>query len=205
MIYKANYLFLCTKQCAMSQGYTYKYPRPALTVDAVVFGFDGTDLHLLLIERGKEPYAGKWAFPGGFLEMDETVEEGVLRELQEETGLRAANMRQIGAFSAVHRDPRERVVSIAFYTVVQSEDCTSLQAGDDARRAQWFKLSELPPLAFDHSDILTAALHALHSDLRLTLSEANTLLLKLLAKEDLECLAELLERNEGRWKENLDK
>lgn len=83
MIYKANYLFLCTKHCAMSQGYTYKYPRPALTVDAVVFGFDGTDLHLLLIERGREPYAGKWAFPGGFLEMDETAEEGVLRELQE--------------------------------------------------------------------------------------------------------------------------
>lgn len=181
----------------MSQGYTYKYPRPALTVDAVVFGFDGTDLHLLLIERDKEPYAGKWAFPGGFLEMDETVEEGVLRELQEETGLQAVNMRQIGAFSAVHRDPRERVVSIAFYTVVQPEDCTSLQAGDDARLAQWFKLSELPPLAFDHSDILMAALHALHSDLRLTLSGANTLLLRQFTKENLERLAELIGRNEG--------
>lgn len=181
----------------LEYNYCYKYPRPALTVDAVVFGFDGTDLHLLLIERAREPYAGKWAFPGGFLEMDETVEEGVLRELQEETGLRAVNMRQIGAFSAVHRDPRERVVSIAFYTVVQPEDCTSLQAGDDARRAQWFKLSELPPLAFDHSDILMAALHALHSDLRLILSGANTLLLRQFTKENLERLAELIGRNEG--------
>lgn len=189
----------------LEYNYCYKYPRPALTVDAVVFDFDGTDLHLLLIERAREPYAGKWAFPGGFLEMDETVEEGVLRELQEETGLQAVNMRQIGAFSAVYRDPRERVVSIAFYTLVCLEDDSVLQAGDDACKAHWFHLSELPPLAFDHSDILTAALHALHSDLRLTLSGASTLLLKLLAKEDLECLAELLERNEGRWKENLDK
>lgn len=106
-------------------------------------------------------------------------------------------MRQIGAFSAVHRDPRERVVSIAFYTVVQPEDCTSLQAGDDARLAQWFKLSELPPLAFDHSDILMAALHTLHSDLRLTLSGANTLLLRQFTKENLERLAELIGRNEG--------
>ena len=114
----------------MSQVYTYKYPHPAVTVDALVFGFDGTDLRLLLIERGKEPYAGKWAFPGGFMEMDETAEEGVLRELQEETGLQVVNMRQIGAFSAVHRDPRERVVSIAFYTLVRLEDDSVLQAGD---------------------------------------------------------------------------
>lgn len=194
----------------MSQVYTYKYPHPAVTVDALVFGFDGTDLRLLLIERGKEPYAGKWAFPGGFMEMDETAEEGVLRELQEETGQQVVNMRQIGAFSAVHRDPRERVVSIAFYTLVCLEDDSVLQAGDDARKAHWFHLSELPPLAFDHSDILMVALQTFQSDLRLALwGKESTLWLQQFKKEDWKLLAERVEHFMKEQKhdrmDNLDK
>ena len=140
----------------MSQVYTYKYPHPAVTVDALVFGFDGTDLRLLLIERGKEPYAGKWAFPGGFMEMDETVEECAARELEEETGLSGVSLEQVGAFSAVDRDPRGRTVTVAFWTLVD-RDSVSPRAADDAKETRWFPLQQLPALAFDHGDIITRA------------------------------------------------
>ena len=138
--------------------YHYKYPHPSVTTDCVIFGFDGTRLNVLLIERGNDPYKGCWAFPGGFLNMDESALEGAKRELYEETGLRDAYIHQFHAFSAPDRDPRERVISIAYFALVR---LTDVKAGDDAAKAQWFPLDEMPPLAFDHDKMLREALKAL--------------------------------------------
>lgn len=139
----------------MEKGFTYKYPHPAVTTDCVIFGFDGTKLQVLLVERGIEPYKGHWAFPGGFMKMDETAEQGARRELQEETGLSAAYIEQFGAFSDVNRDPRERVITIAYYALV---NISEVKGGDDAADARWFPLDQIPPLAFDHDHILRVAL-----------------------------------------------
>jgi len=97
--------------------YTYEYPHPAVTTDCVIFGFDGKDMHVLLIERGIEPYKGAWALPGGFINMDETVEQGAMRELREETGVKDVFLEQLHVFSDVKRDPRERVITVAFYAL----------------------------------------------------------------------------------------
>lgn len=140
------------------QKYCYKYPHPSVTTDCVVFGLDGNQLKVLLIERGHDPYKGDWAFPGGFLNIDEAAEDGVLRELKEETGLVLSSARQFHAFSAPDRDPRERVITIAFYAVMRVQE---VQGGDDAARAAWFSLDELPRLAFDHEEMLQRALAAL--------------------------------------------
>lgn len=136
--------------------YCYKYPRPAVTTDCVVFGFDGSGLSVLLVERGREPFKGEWAFPGGFLKMDETAEEGAARELHEETGVKDIFIEQLQAFSKVDRDPRERVVTIAFYALVRQSDYHVI-GGDDAAKAQWFPMSDVPTLAFDHDRILRVA------------------------------------------------
>lgn len=136
--------------------YCYKYPHPAVTTDCVIFGFDGTQLNILLVERGIEPYKGCWAFPGGFLNMDETAEEGALRELQEETGMKDVFIEQLQVFSAVNRDPRERVLTVAFYALVNKNDYHVI-GGDDAARAKWFPINEVPALAFDHDRILRVA------------------------------------------------
>lgn len=136
--------------------YQYKYPHPAMTADCVVFGFDGKQLHVLLIERGLEPYMGSWALPGGFMKIDETVEQCALRELKEETGVEDIYLEQFHVFSAVGRDPRERVVTVAFLALVRKSDFR-LIAGDDAAGASWFELGKLPPLAFDHHDIIDMA------------------------------------------------
>ena len=133
----------------MENQYCYKYPRPALTTDQVIFGFGEGELRVLLIRRGNEPFKGKWALPGGFMDMDEDAETCARRELEEETGLKVVNFEQLYAFSDVDRDPRYRVVSIAYYALVRWEDC-KVKAGDDADRVQWFPLSGIPPLAFDH-------------------------------------------------------
>lgn len=145
--------------------YQYKYPHPAVTTDAVVFGFDGKALHILLIERGLEPYKGSWALPGGFMKIDETVEECVARELKEETGVENVYLEQFHVFSEVGRDPRERVVTVAFVALVRKSDYRLL-AGDDAARASWFELDELPPIAFDHHEIITMARSHLQTLLR---------------------------------------
>lgn len=137
------------------KNYCYKYPHPSVTTDCVIFGFDGTQLQVLLIERGIEPYKGKWAFPGGFLNMDESAEEGALRELQEETGLTGAYIEQFHTFTEPNRDPRERVITIAYYALVRIQ---GVKGGDDAARAKWFALDEVPQLAFDHDMILRTAL-----------------------------------------------
>ncbi len=147
----------------MTKGpYTYKYPHPSVTTDCVIFGFDGTRLKVLLIERGLEPFKGHWAFPGGFLKMDESAETGALRELQEETGLKDAYIRQFHTFSDPDRDPRERVLTIAYYALVKIQD---VKGGDDAARAEWFALDEIPPLAFDHGEILQEALKELRKQI----------------------------------------
>lgn len=137
------------------KNYCYKYPHPSVTTDCVIFGFDGTQLQVLLIERGIEPFKGKWAFPGGFLNMDESAEEGALRELREETGLTGAFIEQFHTFTEPNRDPRERVITIAYYALVRIQE---VKGGDDAARAQWFALDEVPQLAFDHDMILRTAL-----------------------------------------------
>ena len=134
--------------------YCYRYPHPAVTTDCVIFGFDGERLQVLLIERGIEPYKGRWAFPGGFLKMDETAEEGARRELKEETGLDSAYMEQFHTFSAPERDSRERVITIAYYALVKIQE---VKGGDDAASARWFPLDEIPSLAFDHDYILRMA------------------------------------------------
>jgi 8-oxo-dGTP diphosphatase len=138
--------------------YTYKYPHPAVATDCVIFGFDGIKLHVLLIERGAEPYKGMWAFPGGFLQMEEDAEQGALRELKEETNLTAQYIEQFYTFSDPHRDPRERIISIAYYALVKIQE---VKGGDDAAKAQWFAIDEIPRLAFDHDRILRKAMEKL--------------------------------------------
>ena len=140
--------------------FCYRYPHPAVTTDNVIFGFDGEALNVLLIQRGMEPDKGRWAFPGGFLNMNETAEEGAARELKEETGVEDVYLEQLQAFSTVDRDPRERVITIAYYALVRQKDYHVIGA-DDAADARWFKLKELPPLAFDHEYILKMAIKRL--------------------------------------------
>lgn len=133
------------------QHYTYDYPRPAVTTDCVIFGFDGSRLNVLLVERGCEPFKGEWALPGGFLRMDEGASDGALRELREETGLTGAYIEQFHTYSDPDRDPRGRVVTIAYYALVRQSE---VRGGDDAAQARWFALDDVPPLAFDHRRIL---------------------------------------------------
>ena len=142
--------------------YCYKYPHPAVTTDCVIFGFNGERLQVLLIERGIEPYKGHWAFPGGFLKMDETAEEGAKRELKEETGLEDAYIQQLYTFSNPDRDPRERVITIAYYALVKIQE---VKGGDDAASARWFPLDDIPPLAFDHDYILRMATQRLREQI----------------------------------------
>jgi 8-oxo-dGTP diphosphatase len=136
--------------------YEYQYPRPALTVDAVIFGRSPAGPHVLLIQRARAPYQGAWALPGGFVELDETLEQAALRELEEETGIRLSQLTQLRAFDAVKRDPRERVISVAYAAVVDLA-AHSPTGNDDAQEARWFGLHALPELAFDHGEILAYA------------------------------------------------
>jgi 8-oxo-dGTP diphosphatase len=137
--------------------FTYRYPHPAVSVDCVVLRPDGGELKILLIRRGSEPFAGNWALPGGFVEIDEPLDQAALRELEEETGLVPSRLEQIGAFGDPDRDPRERVISIAYLAQVATGNCDA-KAADDAVDARWFAVSRLPALAFDHDKIIAAAL-----------------------------------------------
>src|SRR6478672_5866076 len=125
--------------------FTYEHPRPALTVDCVVFGFDGEGLKLLLIERGLEPFKGAWALPGGFVRVEEELERAARRELREETGIHELVLEQFHTFGSLRRDPRERVVSVAYVALTRLEDHRPA-ASTDARQAVWFNAAELPKL-----------------------------------------------------------
>jgi 8-oxo-dGTP diphosphatase len=146
--------------------YSYQYPHPAVTVDCAIFGLAEGKLKLLLIQRDLEPFAGSWALPGGFIRMDEDLEAAARRELEEETGVRKVFIEQLGAFGKPGRDPRERVITVAWWAIVNLYE-HPVKADTDARNAAWFPVDELPPLAFDHRDILAAALASLRGKVRL--------------------------------------
>ena len=148
--------------------YCYDFPRPALTADIIIFTFNNKELLVLLIERNHMPFKGEWAFPGGFVDMEETVEECAYRELKEETGLEVKNLEQLITVSKLGRDPRGRTVTVFFYGFV-SYDNASVRAGDDAKEAVWFPVSKLPSLAFDHNEIVPAALKKLYDLIQLRL------------------------------------
>ena len=124
--------------------YTYKYPRPAVTADCVVITKEA-EPKVLLIQRGADPYKGCWAFPGGFMNMDETTEQCAIRELEEETGLKVTTIQQIGAYSKVDRDPRGRTITVAYLAIIDKP--AQVTGQDDAAKAEWFPLSALPELA----------------------------------------------------------
>lgn len=140
--------------------YTYQYPRASVTVDVVVMCRFEHQTKVLLIQRGNEPFKNRWAFPGGFIEMDETLEESAVRELHEETGLQGVSLKQFGVWGDPGRDPRGRTVSVVFYGFTDIKN--SIVAGaDDAKNAAWFKLNEIPEMAFDHNEILNKLIDAL--------------------------------------------
>ena len=145
--------------------FTYEYPRPALTVDCVVFGLDYEDLKVLLIQRDIEPFAGEWALPGGFVPVGESTEETANRELAEETGLKNIFLEQLYTFSDPERDPREHVVTVAYYALVNLSE-HEVQASTDARKAAWFEIDDIPTLAFDHDLILQTAYERLQGKIR---------------------------------------
>lgn len=171
--------------------FQYQYPRPAVAVDCVVFGYrnfgigsaggsepdfgdvdtdqgsviQGPELRVLLIKRRNDPFAGSWAFPGGFLDMDETLDQAASRELMEETGLECQYLEQLFTFGKVDRDPRERVLSVGYYALVRS-DFSDVTAASDAKEAEWFSLERLPALAFDHQEIFRTAIQRLRGKIR---------------------------------------
>lgn len=142
--------------------YSYQYPHPALTADCVLFALHNNALQVLLIQRKNNPCKGMWAFPGGFMDIDEDIESCAKRELFEETGLEVSSLRQFHVYSHPRRDPRERVVSVAHYALVNLQPVVG---GDDAEHARWFPVDALPPLAFDHADMFRQALLTLRQSL----------------------------------------
>ena len=147
--------------------FSYDYARPALTVDCVVFGLDDEEqeLKVLLIQRDIEPFAGQWALPGGFVNVGEAVDDAARRELTEETGLKRVFLEQLYTFGKPDRDPREHVVTVAYYALVRLSD-HRVQAATDARNAGWFAIDDVPKLAFDHQAILKKAHERLQSKVR---------------------------------------
>jgi len=143
--------------------YTYEYPRPAVTADVVVFTIRGGDLCVLLIRRGKAPFKGSWALPGGFVDLNEPLERAAIRELEEETKLSGLIVEQLGAFGQPGRDPRGHTVSVAYYTFLAA--LRPVSAGDDASAVDWHAIRALPKMAFDHDDIIAMALERLRNRL----------------------------------------
>lgn len=138
--------------------YIYEWPRPMVTVDAVVFTVLASKLSLLMIKRKNEPYKGMWAIPGGFLEMDEELEDAIARELEEETGLSGVRLEQMRTYGTIGRDPRGRMVTVVFFGIVD-ENNAKIKAGDDAAQAKWFDIDNLPKdIAFDHDKVTKLAI-----------------------------------------------
>jgi len=157
-----------------TNGWHYAHPHPAIAVDIVVLAIDERALGVLLIRRGEDPFRGAWALPGGFLRPDETVEAAARRELAEETALSVPEPVRFGVYSDPARDPRERVVSIAFHALAHS-DAEAPVAGTDAAEAGWHRLDMLPPLAFDHAGIIADALVAVRRAARAAPIAARTI------------------------------
>ena len=145
--------------------FTYEYARPAITADCVVFGLDEDGLKVLLIQRGFEPFRDQWALPGGFADVGENLNDTARRELTEETGLENIFLEQLYTFSDPHRDPREHVVTVAYYALVNLTE-HSVHASTDAKNAAWFEIGDTPKLAFDHDDILKMAHERLKGKIR---------------------------------------
>jgi 8-oxo-dGTP diphosphatase len=146
--------------------FSYEYPRPAVTVDIAVFCKSGESHKILLIQRGRPPFQEKWALPGGFIEMDETLEQSALRELEEETGLKNVSLEQFKTYGDPGRDPRGRTVSVVFYGFVDSGNST-VEGADDAKSADWFTASQIPEMAFDHGMILNDLVKKLKDEKRI--------------------------------------
>lgn len=144
--------------------FTYRYPRPMVTVDLLILRFREEKIELLLIQRDRPPYQGKWALPGGFIDMEETLLQSAQRELQEETGLENVSLYQLSSFGDPGRDPRGRTITVLFCGIL-APPFPPVTAGDDARRAQWFALNQLPNLAFDHSHVVSSAVRDLKQHL----------------------------------------
>lgn len=146
--------------------YCYDYPRPGLTVDCIIFGLDESNkLKVLLIERGHEPFIGQWALPGGFVDMNEDLERAALRELEEETGVKDVFIEQLFTFGTPNRDPRGRVVSVAYFALVNLSE-HPVKPSSDARNVHWFEIDSLPTLAFDHEEIMEVAINRLRAKVR---------------------------------------
>ncbi len=145
--------------------YTYEYPRPSVTVDCVVFGLDEEDLKVLLVQRGLEPFKGRWALPGGFVRMEESLEDAARRELAEEAGVRPGLLEQLYTFGEPGRDPRGRVITVAYFALVKLTD-HKVQAATDASEAAWFSVWDMPKLAFDHAEVVATALQRLKGKVR---------------------------------------
>lgn len=172
----------------------YEYPHPAVTVDIVIFTIRDNQLKLLLIRRALEPYQGMWALPGGFIEMDEDLETAARRELAEETGISGVYLEQLYTFGKPHRDPRERVITVAYYALIPSGKLR-LQSATDAEAVGWFGMEELPKLAFDHADIVDMAHQRLVAKL-----DYSTLAFQFLSREftlmELQMVYEIILREE---------
>ncbi len=167
-------VFLVIKPIKNKQVYCYKHPRPALTTDALVLGFNQRTerLEILLIERKNPPFQGMFALPGGFVDMEETVEECAARELAEETELLGVPLIQMHTFSAVDRDPRGRTVSVVFFALIDNTSAR-VDGADDAASARWFDILELPELAFDHKQILDFAIDFAYRNVKLETDLVN--------------------------------
>jgi len=143
----------------------HEYPRPMVTVDVVIFTLRENDLQVLLVRRRNPPFAGMWAIPGGFVDIDEPLEAAARRELEEETGVRDVHLEQFHTFGDPGRDPRGRTITVAYLALVRADQVRP-RAGDDAAEAGWWSMRALPPLAFDHDRILARALTHLRQRLK---------------------------------------